>query len=56
MIKNPDSESEDEEIFKFLKKNVDLFESEKMYKQKEDGIFYKEGEDGMHHPLLNQVV
>lgn len=56
MIKNPDSESEDEDLFNFVKKSVELFESEQIYKQKEDGIYYKEGEDNIHHPLLNQVV
>ena len=55
IVRNPDSESEDDALFDFMKNRTDLFYNSEYFKF-EDGIYYKKDNPNEFHPFFYQII
>lgn len=56
IARSPDSDSDDENIDKFIEKSIELFSDHKVYKRDKNGLFCFNGESDKPHPLLGNVI
>ena len=56
IARSPDSDSDDDNIDKFIEKSIELFSDNKVYKRDANGLFCFNGESDKPHPLLGNVI
>jgi len=56
IARSPDSDSDDDNIDKFIEKSIELFSDYKVYKRNAEGLFCFNGESDKPHPLLGNVI
>jgi len=56
IARSPDSDSDNDNIDKFIEKSIELFSDYKIYKRDPNGLFCFNGESDKPHPLLGNVI
>ena len=56
IARSPDSDSDNDNIDKFIEKSIELFSDYKVYKRDPNGLFCFNGESDKPHPLLGNVI
>lgn len=57
LTRNPDSDSDDEQLNSYIEKTLELFNNELKYtKSAKDGLYYQEGKENEHHPILTNLI